>query len=168
VSNRKQVPERDREDAAAMLVRIREELPSLGQSNSWAAIAAAINATRESEDDPALNGETFRKLAEFKQGGHQVVQAVQRFSRRRPRSRAQAPAEQTVELDERYPVIAEEFSYARAAGIKPEFLDAARILLGVYKGDGPTREQVREAVANAAREAKRAERFYRDALDLDE
>jgi hypothetical protein len=140
----------------------------LGQSNSWAAIAAAINATRESEDDPALNGETFRKLAEFKQGGHTVVQAVQRFSRRRPRPRAQPPAEQTVELDERYPVIAEEFAYARAAGVKAEYLEAARVRLGLHKGDGPTREQVREEVVNAAREAKRADQFYRDALDLDE
>jgi hypothetical protein len=162
MSTRKQVSEEDRERAAEVLMRMRREPPASGQANSWAAIATAINATRESE--------VFRKLAEFKQGGLASVQAVQRFSRRRPRPRghASAPAEQTVELDERYPIIAEEFAYARAAGVRAEYLEAARARLGAHKGAGPTREQVRETVVEAAKEAKRAADFYRAARVLDD
>ena len=73
-------------------------------------------------------------------------------------------------LEERYPVMAEEFAAAVAIGVLSERdIVAARALVGQFKSDeGPTREQVRQAIARARKTIDSARECYREALELDD
>lgn len=74
----------------------------------------------------------------------------------------------TVHLDERYPTIALVFARMRQTGIDESILDLARLALGVFKSDeGPTEQQVEDAVLNELKQRRRyKEMIGRDIDDL--